>query len=369
MYLIELARLDKSPTLTSIISESTPHLKRGAIRDFKNILQGHKLWDETQWNTTNATYKFPTGSVVEFFPADDSSKLRGARRDRCFINEANNTNLDAFDQLEVRTKDFIYLDWNPTSEFYFYTDILPKRQDVDFITLTYKDNEALSNEIIASIEARKNRKNWWKVYGLGELGETEGKIFKDWKIISHLPHRARLERYGVDFGYTNDPTSIIAVYYYDSGYIIDEIAFNKGLTNKKIADIIQSTEKPAITVCDSAEPKSIDELKSYGVDAVGVSKSKGESKDQTFNKWSIELVQNERISITQRSLNVIREYRNYMWDTDKDGNYINKPSHDFSHSMDAIRYAFVNMLKTYKPREFKQSSPLLPYYGDRDVMF
>ena len=176
LYLIDKAQRDKTPTLTSVISESIPHLKRGAMRDFKNIMIEHKYWIDNQWNATDSTYTFETGSKVEFFSADQPDKLRGARRDRAFINEANNISLDAFDQIEVRTKEFIFLDWNPTNEFWFYTDVLGKREDVEHITLTYKDNEALSQEIVQAIESRRGRVGWWKVYGEGQLGDVETKI-------------------------------------------------------------------------------------------------------------------------------------------------------------------------------------------------
>ena len=198
LYLIDKAQTDKTKTLTSVIAESTPHLKRGARRDFINIMKEHNYWKEANWSATDNLYTFETGSQIEFFSADQSDKLRGARRDRCFMNEANNMTLDAFDQLEVRTKEFMFLDWNPTNEFWFYTEVLNKRDDVDHIILTYKDNEGLSDEIVKSIEARKNRKGWWQVYGLGQLGEVEGKIYKDWNIIDDIPHEARLESYGLD---------------------------------------------------------------------------------------------------------------------------------------------------------------------------
>ena len=215
IYLIARAQSDSEPTLTSIVAESIPHLKRGAIRDFKNILQSHHYWKDANWNATDSIYTFETGSKIEFFSSDNGDKLRGARRDRLFINEANNNSLEAFNQLEVRTREFIFLDWNPDREFWFYTDILPTRNDVDFITLTYKDNEALDNEIIKAIEARKGNKSWWNVYGLGQLGEVESRIYTGWEIIDEIPHQARLERYGLDFGYSNDPTAIVAIYYYN----------------------------------------------------------------------------------------------------------------------------------------------------------
>lgn len=344
LYLIALAQSDKEPTLTSVVAESIPHLKRGAIRDFKNILQSHRYWKENNWNATDSIYTFETGSKIEFFSSDNGDKLRGARRDRLFINEANNNTLDAFNQLEVRTKEFCFLDWNPTNEFWFYTDVLGKRDDVEFITLTYKDNEALDQQIVEAIEKRKGNKNWWQVYGLGKLGEVEGKIFKDWAIIDEIPHEARLERYGLDFGYSNDPTAIVAIYKYNGGFIFDEITFQKGLSNKQIADILNNQPK-ALVIADSAEPKSIDELKMYGVNVLPSLKGQG-----SVNK-GIQYVQDQRCSITKRSINIIKEYRNYLWQTDKDGRMLNVPESGFDHSMDAIRYA----LDTYNNTNIESS--------------
>jgi phage terminase large subunit len=337
LYLINLAQSDKKKTLTSIVAESTPHLKRGALRDFKNILQEHGYWKDNNWNATDSIYTFETGSQIEFFSADQPDKLRGARRDRCFINEANNVPLDTFDQLEVRTKEFIFVDFNPTNEFWVFTDILQKRQDVDYITLTYKDNEALSPEIVQSIEARKNRKGWWQVYGLGQLGEVEGKIYKDWQIIDEIPHEARLERYGLDFGYSNDPAAIVAVYKYNGGYILDEILYQKGYSNKRIADAILNQEKTALIIADSAEPKSIDELISYGINVIGA------NKGADSVNYGIRLIQDQRISMTKRSVNLIKEYRNYLWRTDKNGAILDIPEGGFDHALDAARYALETM--------------------------
>lgn len=302
------------------------------MRDFKNIMQAHRYWKESNWNASDSIYTFETGSQIEFFSADQPDKLRGARRDRLFINEANNIPLDAFDQLEVRTKDFVFLDWNPTNEFWFYSDVKGRRDDVEHIILTYKDNEALSKEIIQSIEARKGRKGWWQVYGEGQLGEVEGKIYRDWAIIDEVPHEARLERYGLDYGYTNDPTAIIAVYKYNGGFIWDEITYQKGLSNKQIADIL-ANQPPSLVVADSAEPKSNDELILYGVNVLPAQKGRG-----SVNQ-GIQLVQSQRISVTKRSVNIIKEYRNYLWLTDKDGKILNVPEDGFNHAMDAGRYA------------------------------
>lgn len=353
LYLIAKAQSDKSKTLTSVISESIPHLKRGAIRDFKNIMQEHKYWVDSRWNSTDSIYTFETGSQIEFFSADNADKLRGGRRDRLFINEANNVDFDAFEQLEVRTKEFIFLDWNPTNEFWYYTEIKGKRDDVEELTLTYLDNEALSKEIRDSIEQRKNRAGWWKVYGLGQLGEVEGRIYTDWAIIDEIPHEAKLERYGLDFGYTNDPTAITAVYYYNGGYILDEIVYQKGLSNKEIADILKNKSK-ALVIADSAEPKSIDEIKSFGINIIPTVKGKDSVRH------GIQTLQEQRISITKQSINGIKEYRNYLWQIDKSGRIINEPECGNDHFLDAARYGITSLVPIIRRNDFLNSFPKFP---------
>ena len=334
LYLIDLAQRDKSPTLTSIISESLPHLKRGAIRDFKNIMKGHGYWKQERWSESNKTYTFETESELEFFPADDDAKMRGGRRDRAFLNECNNIKLESFDEIEVRTKEFVLLDWNPVSEFWFYTEVQGKRDDVDYIILTYLDNEGVPEEIKKSIEQRKNRKGWWRVYGLGLLGEVEGKIYKDWKIIDSIPHEAKLIRRGLDFGYTNDPTTLIDIYKYNGGYIFDERLYQKGMSNKEIADFIKTLEESNILIiADSAEPKSIAELRLYGLNVLGANKGAG-----SVNQ-GIQYIQGQRVSVTQKSINLIKEYRNYLWECDKDGKILNTPIDLYNHCLDSCRYA------------------------------
>lgn len=352
LLLVLLAQEDSpfEPTLTSIVSESIPHLKRGAIRDFKRILQEQGYWKESNWNATDSIYTFETKSQIEFFSSDNGDKLRGSRRDRLFINEANNVTFDAFEQLEVRTKEFIFIDYNPTNEFWAFTEIMsvdpktgkPKRDDWEKIILTYQDNEALSEDIINSIEQRKHRKGWFQVYGLGQLGEVEGKIYKDWQIIDQIPHEARLERYAIDFGYSNDPTAIVAIYYYNGGYIIDELLFKKEVSNKQIADtILNSSAGEVLVIADSAEPKSIAELSTYSLTVLPCEKG----RDSVTN--GIQTVQAQRISITSRSTHVINEYRNYLWRTDKDGKILNIPEGTFDHTMDAIRYGITSMVKEW----------------------
>jgi phage terminase large subunit len=352
MWLIDKAQSNLSLRI-SVVSESFPHLKRGAIRDFISIMQEHDYFREKNWNKTDYIYRFDTGSIIEFFSADQPGKVRGPRRDILFINEANNISYETYTQLEIRTKKIVWLDWNPVSEFWWYTEVQPK-QDVDFITLTYQDNEALDPLVVQAIEVRKGNKNWWKVYGEGLLGEAEGRIFKDWQVVDEVPHEARLERYGLDFGYSNDPTGVVAIYYYNGGYILDEIAYLKQLSNKQIADILINLPR-ALVMADSAEPKSVDEIRTYGINILPAQKGQGSVLQ------GIQYVQDQRISVTKRSLNLLKEYRNYLWMTDKDGIIINEPSPIFNHLMDAIRYG-MESLKPSQPIDWAN----LPKYTPMD---
>lgn len=333
LWLIQRAQQNENE-LISVVSETFPHLKRGAMRDFLLIMEEHNYFKDSQWNKTDCIYTFETGSRIEFFSADQPGKVRGPRRDILFINEANNVNYEVYTQLEVRTKKIIWLDWNPVQEFWFY-EFVKDNDNVDFITLTYKDNEALDKDIVASIEARQLNHNWWRVYGLGELGLAEEIIYPDWKEIDDIPHEARLERRGLDFGYTNDPTALVAIYYYNGGYILDEELYMKGLSNKQIADVIKNLPYyQTMVVADSAEPKSIDEIKLYGVNIMPTTKGR-----DSINQ-GIQYVQSQQISVTKRSLNLLKERRNYLWEKDKNDQITNQPIGIFNHCMDAIRYGF-----------------------------
>ncbi|MCK9355144.1 MAG: terminase large subunit [Gallionella sp.] len=339
LWLIDYSQCHNNE-LISVVSESFPHLKRGAIRDFLMIMEEHNYFVDANWNKTDFTYTFETSSKIEFFSADQPGKVRGPRRDVLFINEANNISYETYTQLEVRTKKIIWLDWNPVSEFWFYDEVKNK-DNVDFLILTYKDNEALDPEIVATIESRRNNLNWWRVYGEGLLGVSEGRIYTNWKEdIEELPQEARLERYGLDFGYSNDPTAIVAIYYYNGGFILDEITYQKGLSNKQIADVLNNLPK-ALVMADSAEPKSIDELSSYGINILPATKGQGSVLQ------GIQFVQDQRISVTKRSIDLLKEYRNYLWQTDKDGRIINEPSPIWNHCLDAIRYG----LSGFKEKE------------------
>lgn len=333
MILIDYAQSNENKKI-DVMSESYPHLENGAIKDFKEIMIDREYWKDDRWNESKHQYTFETNSVIKFISVDKIGKSRGPRRDVLFVNEANNIDYNIVDQLMVRTKEIIWMDWNPTHEFWYYTEIKDHR-DHDFITLTYQDCiDALNQNIIDDIESHKGNKNWWKVYGLGQLGELEGMIYPIWRIINEVPHEARLERRWLDFGYSNNESAIGDIYYYNGGWIFDEQLYRKGMSNKMLANFLNALEKPETTiVADSAEPKSINELRSYGLTVVPCLKGK-----DSVNS-GIQLVQDQPISVTKRSLNIIKERRNYMWMTDKNGKIINEEDPACAnHHMSGIRY-------------------------------
>jgi phage terminase large subunit len=350
LYLIARAQSDKEPTITSVVSESFPHLRRGAMRDFQDIMTKHRYWNPELWNVQNSTYTFETGSKLEFFSADQPGKVRGPSRDRLFVNEVNNINQESWEQLLFRTREFAFADWNPVTDFYMYEDYGlgdepgPSTTDdrVDFMILTYKDNEALEAAIVEDIERKAAlNPNWGRVYAQGKRGDMASKIFTDWKIIDQVPHEASLEVRGLDFGYARDPNALCDIYYHNGGYIIDELVYRVGMKDRQLADTIMNQPDPnALVIGDSADKKAIDTMKELGVPIIGVDK-KGSGGD-TFTNAAIKFVQGQRISITKRSLNFIKSYRNFMWQTDKEGVIIPKYDHYWSDGMMAVIYGMTN---------------------------
>lgn len=353
MILIDKAQSNKNLKI-EVVSESFPHLEGGAIADFKKIMIERQYWKDELWNGTKHFYTFETGSVIQFTSVDNIGKAHGPRRDILFVNEGQNLDWEIVLQLIQRTSGDIWIDWNPTTEFWYYTEIRDK-MDHDFITLTYLDNEGIPQSVREFIESRKENKTWWRVYGEGKLGEVENKIYKNWKILPEIPHEARLYRRGLDFGYSVDPTVIIAIYEYNGGYILDEELYQKGLSNKSIADFLLNQTHQCLVVADSAEPKSIDEVASYGVNIIGAQKGAGSVQQ------GIQFVQGQQISITEKSTKTITAYRNYLWDIDKNGKNLGIPDdsiHEWSNSMDAIRYGF-NGVKTNNTALIRQQELLM----------
>ena len=351
-------RSDNKDKLVSVVSESFPHLSGGAMRDFEMIMKDRRYWKDKRWiKSPRPTYTFETGNKLEFISVDTYGKAHGPRRDVLFVNECNNLAYNIVDQLITRTSETIWLDWNPSNEFWFYTDMLGLRDDIDFITLTYLDNEALNITTVQEIESHRNNKSWWTVYGRGQLGVLENRIYNNWQIVDDIPHEARLEKYGNDFGYSVDPTVIEGIYKYNDGYIIDEVCYQKGLSNRSIADIYLNQPR-ALVVADSAEPKSIDEIKSYGVNIIGATKGPGSVYQ------GIQFVQDQRISITKRSVKTIKAYRNYLFKKDKDGRVTNEPDdtiHEWSNPMDAIRYGLDSFRRRVNIRQQTDFGGVQPF--------
>jgi phage terminase large subunit len=322
-------------TEISVVAETIPHLRRGALKDFLRIMKDTGRYFDERFNKSLLRYEFANGSYIEFFSADDSSKLRGARRDVLYVNECNNITFESYNELAIRTKKAVYLDFNPANEFWVHKE-LKDEPDSDFLILTYKDNEALDNSIVQQIE--KNRlkaetsaywANWWRVYGLGEIGMLEGVIFSNWKTIDTLPKDAKLIGIGLDFGYTNDPTAIIEIYNYNGTRILNELKYQTGMLN---SDIAKELPKHVPVYADSSEPKSIEEIKRYGITIKGVTKGK-----DSIN-YGIDVMQRQEYLVTSNSVNLIKELRAYCWDTDKAGTRLNKPIDTNNHAIDALRY-------------------------------
>jgi phage terminase large subunit len=318
----------------SVVAESIPHLRRGAIRDFLKIMEMVGMYAPDKWNKSSLTYTFSNDSFIEFFSADQPDKLRGARRDVLFINECNNIEWESYYQLAIRTRRFIYLDYNPVSEFWVDTELIGDA-DSEMVILTYKDNEALDASIVKEIEKAREKgktseywRNWFQVYGLGQIGNLEGVVFSNYQLVDSIPDEAKLIGYGLDFGYSNDPTALVGIYLFNGQRYIDQVLYRTGMMNGEIAKHIESG---VICYADSAEPKSIEEIRRYGKTIRGVTKGK-----DSIN-YGIQVMQEQTYFITKRSTDLIKELRGYIWDKDKSGNTMNRPI-GVDHALDAFRY-------------------------------
>jgi phage terminase large subunit len=320
----------------SVVSESVPHLRRGALKDFLKIMKATNRYVDDRYNRTLLTYQFANGSYIEFFSADQEDKVRGPRRNILYVNECNNISFETYHQLAIRTSNEIWLDFNPSHEFWAHTE-LQGFDDIEWLTLTYKDNEGLPDTIVKEIEKAREKaetsdywRNWWRVYGLGELGQLDSVIFNNWKQIDSIPKEARLLGHGIDFGYTNDPSTIISLYKLDNTFILHEALYQKGMSNRELFNICKGLG--GYFVADSAEPKSIAELQSYGIAVMGAEKGPGSVMHGIQSLQSVDLL------VTSSSVNLIKELRNYTWDKDRNGTILRKPIGAYDHAIDAARY-------------------------------
>jgi phage terminase large subunit len=344
--LIDIAA--KKKTEISVVSESIPHLRRGAIKDFAKVMQWTGRWVADRWNKTLLTYHFANGSIIEFFSADSEARLRGARRQVVYINEANNIDFESYYQLAIRTSEAIYIDFNPTHEFWAHTEVL-REDDSELLILTYQDNEALPDTIKRDIELNRTKAetsaywaNWWKVYGLGQVGTLQGAIYEDFEVVEGIDvSRAKFVALGLDWGFSNDPTALVAIYRQGDCLLIQELLYATGLTNQDIADKLRSLgiTRAWEIVADSAEPKSIEEIYRLGFNIKPAEKG----PDSVRN--GIDILKRFKLQVTKDSTNLIKELRSYTWATDKEGKNTGVPIDSFNHACDAMRYVALNKLR------------------------
>jgi phage terminase large subunit len=336
------------PLEISVVSESIPHLRRGALKDFLKMLNMTGLYQEELYNRTLLRYDFPHGSYIEFFSADQSDKMRGARRDVLFVNEANNIAWEAYHQLAIRTRTAIYIDYNPVREFWAHTELMHD-PDAEFLLVTYKDNQALDPAIIREIEKAKTKAetsaywaNWWKVYGLGQVGTLQGAIYEDFEVVEGIDvSKAKFVALGLDWGFSNDPTALVAIYRQGDCLLVQELLYATGLTNQDIADKLRSLgiTRAWEIVADSAEPKSIEEIYRLGFNIKPAEKG----PDSVRN--GIDILKRFKLQVTKDSTNLIKELRSYTWATDKEGKNTGVPIDSFNHACDAMRYVALNKLR------------------------
>ena len=329
----------------SVVASTIPSLRRGSLKDFLSIMQGLGRFDESKFNRSLLKYTFSNGSYIEFFSTDMPEKLKGARRTDLFMNECNNCSFSSYQELAVRTSGDIWLDYNPVNRFWVDKELIGQ-PDTDYITLTYRDNENLSEAIVKELEKARVKaktstfwKNYCRVYLDGLTGSLEGACISDWKEIDTIPVEAKLLSYGMDFGYSVDPTTLIALYKWNDAYIFDEVLYKTGMLNRDISRYLNQHNIKENIIADSAEPKSISELSQYGHNIFPCTKG----RDSVI--YGINLINQNEIYVTQRSKNLKRELQGYVWSKDKEGNTLQKPEGEHPDCIDAARYVLTDVLE------------------------
>lgn len=322
----------------TICRKTFPALRASSMRDFFDILKKYDLYKEANHNKSNSEYLL-NNNLFEFISLDQPQKVRGRKRDMLYINEANELYFEDWQQLILRTTDKAILDYNPSDEFHFIYEKIKPRDDAEFFITTYKDNPFLDIETVNEIERlRFVDENYWKIYGLGQVGSSQALIFRINECNS-IPPEAKFLSYGMDFGFTNDPTTLVAIYQQGDNIYLKELLYQTGLTNRDIDEKLRfhSVERKEI-FADSAEPKSIEELYRMGWNI------KPATKGQGSVNIGIDMMKRYQIHVTKDSVNMIKEFRNYKWQEDKNGNVLNTPVDMFNHTIDAIRYGLYDKL-------------------------
>jgi phage terminase large subunit len=322
----------------TICRKTYPALRASCMRDFFEILKTYDLYKEELHNKSNSEY-FLNGNLVEFISLDQPQKLRGRKRDMLYINEANEIFFEDWQQLIFRTTGRVIMDYNPSDEFHFIYDKIKPRDDVDFFITNYLDNPFLDEDTIKEIERLKCLDdNYWKIYGLGEIGTSKSIIFR-FNDCFDIPETATFISFGMDFGFTNDPTTIVGIWKQGDDLYLKEFLFKTGLTNRDIDTYLKQFEIGRREIfADSAEPKSIEELYRMGWNI------KPATKGQGSINIGIDMMKRYRLNITRDSLNMIKEFKNYKWAEDKNGVVLNTPVDAFNHTIDAVRYALYDKL-------------------------
>jgi phage terminase large subunit len=322
----------------TICRKTYPSLRASSMRDFFDILKENEIYNEADHNKSNSEYKLE-GNLFEFISLDQPQKVRGRKRDVLYINEANELYFEDWQQLIFRTTEKAILDYNPSDEFHFIYDKIKPRDDADFYVTTYLDNPFLSKEIVSEIERLKLvDENYWNIYGLGQIGSSQALIFRI-NECNDIPTDAKFLSYGMDFGFTNDPTTLVAIYQQGDNIYLKELLYQTGLTNRDINDKLKFHEVERKEVfADSAEPKSIEELYRMGWNI------KPATKGQGSVNIGIDMMKRYQLHVTKDSVNMIKEFRNYKWQEDKNGNILNVPVDMFNHTIDAIRYGLYDKL-------------------------
>lgn len=333
MFLLSVALNSENQVIT-VVSESRPHLDIGAIRILENLCKPLGLWEKSNWNISTARWTSQhTGSLIEFFSADRIDKALGARRDWLYGNEINSLKVGVWDELARRSENVIG-DFNPTSQFWL-ENWISNYDDTKIIKSNYLNNEFLPETERKRIESRiKKDKNFRRIHFDCEYGISEGVVFSNWQQVDEMPDGNYI--YGLDYGFSNDPTAMVKVLETREAFYIDEMIYQTGMLNSQIIKRLEDLnieKRYDEIIADSAEPKSIQEIHNAGFNI------KGAVKGADSIRAGIDRLQSKPIYVTKRSTNLIKELRNYCWVTDKDGRPTNKPIDDYNHLIDATRYA------------------------------